>query len=107
ALDDREKAFIRSERILCKADFSYYLTRYHTIERDPGVGTAAGNGPAKLLESQEYLIHRLGQREEVCHAEQKKYGRTAGILAYAHKVRQVAFTATLAAAKIHRMLLWP
>lgn len=106
-LDEKEAAFISSERILCKADFTYYLTRYHTLERDPGVGTEGGNGPAVLLESQNRFIHYLGKREEVCHAEMKKYGHTAGILVYAHKCRQVAFTATSRGASIHRMLFWP
>ena len=106
-LDAKERAFINSERILCKADFGYYLTRYHVIERDPGVGIEAGNGPATLLESQLTFIRRLGQREEVCYAEMAKYGHTAGILVYAHKCRQVAFTATSRGASIHRMLLYP
>jgi len=106
-LDDREQEFITSERILCRADFTYYLTRYHSIERDPGVGTEGGIGPAKLLESQLRFIQMVGKREEVCHQELKKYGHTAGILVYAHKCRQVAFTATSRAASIHRMLFWP
>lgn len=106
-LDSREREFIDSERILCKADFEYYLTRYHTVERDPGVGTESGNGPAKLLESQRLFIHRLGQREQTCYDEHAKYGHTAGILAIAHKCRQVAFTATSRGASIHRMLFYP
>lgn len=102
-----EQEFIQSERILCRADFTYYLTRYHVIERDPGVGTESGNGPAKLLESQKLLIRRLGEREKICYEEAEKYGFTAGILAYAHKCRQVAFTATARGATLHRMLFYP
>jgi hypothetical protein len=106
-LDEREREFIASEQVLCKADFAYYLTRYHVVERDPGVGTESGNGAAKLLESQRKFIMEMGKREEVCHAEVKKYGHTSGILVYAHKCRQVAFTATARGASIHRMILWP
>lgn len=107
SLDAKEQAFIASERILCKADFSYFLTRYFTIERDPGVGSESGNGPAKLLESQTNFIRRIGKREETCHAEQKKYGHTSGILVYAHKTRQVAYTATCRGVSVHRMVFWP
>lgn len=106
-LDAAENEFIESERAICKADFEYYLTRYHSVERDPGVGTESGIGPAKLLESQRKFIRDLGRREEVCQAEFKKYGHTSGILVYAHKCRQVAFTSTAAGAKLHRMLFWP
>lgn len=106
-LDQAENEFIESERILCKADFEYYLTRYHAVERDPGVGTESGIGPAKLLESQRKFIRDMGRREEVCHQEFAKHKHTAGILVYAHKCRQVAFTSTAAGAKLHRMLFWP
>ena len=106
-LYDKEKAFISSERIICKADFEYYLSRYHVVERDPGVGGDGGTGPAKLLPSQHTFIHRLGQREDVCYQELAKYGHTAGILVYAHKCRQVVFTSTARAATIHRMCLYP
>ena len=50
-LDEKEQEFIRSERILCKCDFAYFLSRYYTVERDPGVGEG-GIGPGRLLESQ-------------------------------------------------------
>jgi hypothetical protein len=106
-LDEKERAFIGSERILCKANFEYYLTRYHVLERDPGVGTESGNGAAILLESQHRFIEALGRRELVCFQEKQKYGRTAGILIYAHKARQVAFTSTSRGASIHRMLFYP
>lgn len=106
-LDGREHAFIRSERLLCKLDFEYFLTRYYAIERDPGVGIEGGIGPARLLDSQKRFIKALGKREDVCVAEMAKYGHTDGILAYAHKCRQVAFTATSRGASMHRMLLWP
>jgi len=106
-LDSKEQAFIQSERILCRADFEYYLTRYHAVERDPGVGTQSGIGPAVLLESQRRLIAKAGQREKVCYEELKKYGHTAGILIYAHKCRQVVFTATSRGVTLHRMLFYP
>ena len=106
-LDTREHEFIRSERLLCKCDFLYYLSRYHTVERDPGVGREGGVGPAYPLESQFRFVQLAGRREDVCYAELAKYGHTAGILIYAHKCRQVAFTATSRAMSIHRMLFWP
>ena len=107
ALDDREHEFIRSERLLCKVDFLYYLSRYHTIERDPGVGVESGVGPASPLESQLRFVQMVGRREVVCHQEMQKYGHTAGILVYAHKCRQVAFTSTSRAMTIHRAVFWP
>lgn len=106
-LNDAEQKYIASERVLCRADFEYFLSRYYVIERDPGVGTESGNGVGKLLESQLRFIKKIGDREEVCHAEKAKYGHTDGILVYAHKCRQVAFTATSRALSLHRMLFWP
>ena len=106
-LDDKEQKFIQSERIICKADFAYFLTRYYTIERDPGVGTESGNGPARSLPSQVRFIEMMGRREKICYEEKSKHGHTAGILIYAHKARQVAFTSTSRAATLHRMLFYP
>ena len=106
-LDEKEHEFIRSERLLCAADFPYYFTRYHSMERDPGVGSESGIGPAQMLESQLRFVQLIGRREEVCYAELKKYKRTAGILVYAHKVRQVAITAICRGLSIHRMLFYP
>lgn len=108
-LDAKEQEFIRSERAICKADFSYFLTRYYAVELDPGVSEDGVGGIAagKLQESQEIFIKALGKREEVCHEEKKKYGHTAGILVYAHKCRQVIFTGTSRGATMHRMLFWP
>ena len=106
-LDAKELTFTRSERALCKADFIYYLIRYHTIERDPGVGSESGVGPATLLESQVRFITMLGRRELVCHEEQKRFGHTQGIRVYAHKCRQVVFTTTCRALCNHRRLFYP
>lgn len=106
-LDMKEQAFIESERILCKADFAYYVQRYHTIERDAGVGNDEGLGASKLLESQQKLLKAIGDRELDVHNEYKEYGQTEGIRVYAHKCRQVAFTSLSRALTIHRMLFWP
>jgi hypothetical protein len=106
-LDEEEHRFIQSERILCKADFEYYLSRYHVVERDAGVGTLGGIGPAPLLESQRKLLQMIGNREEEVHAEYQKYKHTEGIRVYAHKSRQVMFTATCRALTLHRMEFWP
>lgn len=106
-LDGREREFIASERILCRADFEYYAARYHTIKRDPGVGTEAGVGLTTFLESQKRVLTLLGRREDVCHAEMKKYQHTSGILCYIHKVRQVAVTDLMRRISLHRMLFWP
>lgn len=105
-LDEKEHEFIRSERLLCKCDFAYYLSRYHVVERDPGVGEG-GIGPGRPLESQLRFISMAGKREDICHAELAKYGHTAGILIYAHKARQVLFTATSRAMSLHRMVFYP
>lgn len=106
-INDAEQAHIESERILCKMDFEYYMTRYHKMELDPGVGDESGIGAPKLLESQRRYITLLGRREQECHEEQKKHKFTEGILAYFHKVRQVTATATVRALTFHRMIFWP
>lgn len=106
-LDEKERAFIGSERILCKANFEYYLTHYHSVNLDPGVGTQEGIGPGKLLESQGKFIREIGRRELECHQEYQKYNLTEGIRVYAHKCRQVVFTSTARAMTLQRMLLYP
>lgn len=106
-LDDKEKEFIKSEQILCRCDFEYYAIRYHTITRDPGVGTETGNGVTPLLETQKRVLQLLGRREDICHAEQAKYKHTAGLLFYVHKVRQVAVTDIFRRVTIHRTNFWP
>jgi hypothetical protein len=106
-LDSAENFFVESERMMCKLDFGYFLSRYHSIELDPGVGTASGIGPAQLLESQEKFIREAGRRELVVHAEYAKYGHTEGIRILAHKCRQVSFTTTSIGMGLHRMLFWP
>lgn len=102
-----EQDFINSELTICKCDFEYWFTRYCHLARDPGVGELTGIGPPVLLESQRRYITLLGRREEECTEEQKKYKFTEGILAYFHKVRQVAATATARALTLHRMIFWP
>jgi hypothetical protein len=106
-LNAEEKQFITSERLLCKCDFEYYAVRYHTLTRDPGVGTESGNGVSPLLETQKRVLTLISRREEVCHEEKQKYGHTSGILTYNHKVRQVAITDFWRRVSIHRMLFWP
>lgn len=102
-----EQAHIESERLLCKVDFEYFFTRYYALETDPGVSDQPPIAPPVLLESQRRYLTLIGRREEVCHEEQAKYKFTEGILAYFHKVRQVAATATARGLTLHRMLLWP
>jgi len=104
---DEERAFIESERAMCKLDFEYYAVRYHSVERDPGVGTDSGIGVSKLLESQRAFLRAIGRREEAVHQEWIQFKHTEGIRAYAHKCRQVAFTSLIRALTLHRMLLWP
>ena len=122
ALDDKERAFIESERNICKVDFEYWYVRYCKINLDPGVidyqdnagitesivdGEIQKIGPPRLLESQKQYIHLFGRREEICHEEWKQYKFTLGILAVFHKARQVLATATAGAMKLHRMIFWP
>lgn len=105
-LNDQEQAHIESERLICKVDFEYWFTRYACLELDPGVSESSGIAAPLLLESQQRYITLLGRREEECHAEMKQYKLTRGILAYFHKVRQVAATATVRGLTMHRMLFW-
>ena len=102
-----EQEFINSERLLSKIDFSYYMTRYHSVERDAGVGSESGTGPGALLESQEKFLSLVGSREQVVYDEYKRYRHTEGIRILAHKCRQVVFTSTSRALTLHRMLFWP
>lgn len=104
-----EEEFVESERLVCKADFEYWFTRYCMMELDPGVTESGvgGIGPSVLLESQRRYILMCGRREEECYEELKRYKLTRGILAYFHKVRQVAATATARAMTLHRMIFWP
>lgn len=121
-IDDKERAFIESERIICKCDFEYFFTRFAKLQLDPGVINYEDNagvvesvvegelikiGPPRLLESQREYIRLFGVREEICHEEWKKYHFTLGILAAIHKARQVVATATILGMKLHRMILWP
>lgn len=105
-LNRKEQDFIQSEQLICKCDFEYFFTRYCCLELDAGVGLGSGIRPPILLPSQRRYLTLLGRREEVIHDEQRKNGFTAGILAYFHKVRQVAATAFMRAACMHRMLFW-
>lgn len=107
-LDTKELAFTESERLLCKADFEYYATRYHQIGIDTGTtGEEETIGPVKFQESQVRLLKALGKREEEVHAEFAKYGTTEGIRVIAHKTRQQYYTAICRMLTIHRMLFWP
>ncbi len=105
-LKQEEHEFIESERLLCKADFRYFLERYYSVEIDPGVGNGEGIGPARSIESQVHFIRKIGKREEDVHAEFKKYQHTEGIRVLAHKCRQVIFTGTSRGLTLHRMLFW-
>ncbi len=122
AIDDKERSFIESERLICKMDFVYWFTRYYKLALDPGVfdaGSTIGSseslqdgqiqkiGPPILLESQQRYVTLMGRREETCFEEYKAHKFTLGILAVFHKVRQVAATATARAAALHRMIFWP
>jgi hypothetical protein len=106
-LDDKERAFVESERTICKADFRYYAERYHHLTRDPGVGEDSGIGPASFLPSQERHWREIGKREEACYEEKRVHGLTEGILIYAHKIRQVAVTDFYRRITMHRMTFWP
>lgn len=107
ALTKEEREFIDSELTLCKFDFAYYFTRYHSLELDSGVGERSGIGPPILLESQRRIITLIGRRENECFAEKKKYNFTEGIKVYIHKVRQITATAVARGLTIHRMKFWP
>ena len=110
-LDRDEIAFIQSENLICKCDFTYFLERYYPVDIDPGVSDKILEQkigvPDTLLDSQYHIISALGKREEECYAELRKYKFTAGIHALAIKCRQILATTTMRAASIHRMHFWP
>jgi len=106
-LDDKERKFIDSERLLCAVDFEYFATRYIQIGID--TGTSGGEetvGPVVFQDSQKRLLKALGKREEEVHAEFAKYKTTEGIRVIAHKTRQQYYTAMCRMLTLHRMLFW-
>lgn len=105
-MNKEENAFIESEQILCKADFTYFFQRYYKMILDPGVGNGTGIGAAPFLESQKRYVTLLGRREDEMWAEMAKYKFTTGIRAYFHKCRQVLATTTARGMSWHRMLFW-
>lgn len=102
-----EQEFILSEQLICKCDFRYFFERYGAVELDSGVAGKSGIAAPELLPSQKRFIILWGRREEQCYLEVKENGFTEGIRCFIHKVRQVAATATCAAAAVHRMTFWP
>lgn len=104
ALTPDERDFMRSETILCRHDFRYFVERYGNIDLDASVG--GGVGPLIYWASQERAHALIAAREEEIQHEYEKHGFSDGILTVWHKSRQLGATAFMRLVNAHRMLLW-
>ena len=102
-LSESEAAFIKSEILLCKHDFRYFL-RYAYTELDASEG--GGVGPAQLWQSQERALEIIAKREDECLLEIDKHGFTQGIRGVWHKTRQQGATSLLRLITAQRMCLY-
>lgn len=103
-LTSEERAFTRSETVLCRHDFRYFAERYGNIDLDASTG--GGVGPMTFWASQERALELIAQREEQMLEEHAKHGFCDGILTIWHKSRQLGATAIMRLITLHRMLLW-
>lgn len=99
-----ERAFIKSETILCRHDFRYFATRYGSIDLDASTG--GGIGPMQFWASQDRALALISAREEEIAVQHAKHGFSDGILTVWHKSRQLGATAMMRLITLHRMLLW-
>jgi hypothetical protein len=99
-----EKAFCRSETILCRHDFRYFAERYGSIDLDASTG--GGVAPIKFWAAQERALELIGRREEEVEQQFDKHGFSDGILTVWTKSRQLGATALMRLVTFHRMLLW-
>src|SRR5690242_20425280 len=99
-----EKEFMRSEALLCRADFRYAAERYLFAEMDAQEG--GGIGPARFWESQERTFALIAKREEECWQEWDKYRFCEGIRLVWHKTRQQGATAFMCLLNGHRMVFY-
>lgn len=108
ALTTDEKAFIRSETLLCRLDFRYFANRYGNIGHDSVVSGMAGStvAPITFLAGQERTLELIAGREEVIHEQYAKHGFSDGILLVWHKCRQQGATALGRLICGHRMILY-
>ena len=100
-----EMQFVRSELLRCRVDFRYWASRWGFREIEGSQG--GGHGVSTFWPSQERALKLLADREEVCHAEVRKYGMTQGILGVWNKTRQQGATALLRLLMGHRMVTRP
>jgi hypothetical protein len=103
-LTSDEQSFTRSETVLCRADFRYFVAAYGTIDLDASTG--GGVGPMEFWASQERALQLIGDREEAIQAQFAKHGFSDGILSVWHKSRQLGATAIMRLITLHRMLLY-
>ncbi len=104
ALSPEETAFIRSETVLCRADFRYWAERYGFCELDAQEG--GGVGPVRFWASQERALALIAKREEECWTQFDKNGFSEGILTVWHKARQLGATAVMRLISMHRMFFY-
>lgn len=102
-LSDEDVAFIRSEQVICRYDFSYWLKRYCTINIDASMG--GGAGPLVMWEPQLMLLEVIAAAEQKCHAQAAAKEPVDGILVACNKARQIGFTMIWRALNVHRLTL--
>lgn len=104
ALTTDEDSFVRSETILCRIDFRYFVAAYGNIDLDASTG--GGVGPMDFWASQQRALELIGKREEEIQAQYAKNGFSDGVLSVWHKSRQLGATAIMRLITLHRMLLY-
>lgn len=104
AFTSDENEFMRSEAMLCRLDFNYFVARYGNIELDASTG--GGIGPMTFWASQKRALELISKREEEIQERFAKTGFSDGILTVWHKSRQLGATAIMRLVNAHRMIFY-
>lgn len=105
-LTPTEKAFINNERLVCKYDFPYYLTRYcHTLIKLEGRPVVVER-IKEPLEPQKMFLEYLSRKEKTIDDAVRKGDPTDGYLVLCCKARQEGYTTMGRALTTHRVFFW-
>lgn len=95
-----ERAFVRSEQLLCKCDFRYW-TRYAWIS-----GEGREVVPLVLWDSQELVLDKIAELEWERWKEFEEHGFSDGVLVACLKARQEGVSTLSQAMAAHRLTCW-